>query len=113
MTLLGICDDVSTCDCCGRKDLKRVVAFETGHGVVHYGTTCASRAFGFDVEKAIRVQQAKAADAEQRLREQAHRAAMQEWQGWLAQTTGISDIFRACESLGGFAKARQLFRERK
>lgn len=43
--LLGIVDDVTTCDCCGKTRLARTVAMEKEDGeVVHYGTTCAARA---------------------------------------------------------------------
>jgi len=44
----GITDAVSTCDCCGRTGLRRVVALrdaETGE-VAMFGTTCAARALG-------------------------------------------------------------------
>lgn len=41
----GITDEVSTCDCCGRTDLKRTVVLESeATGIVHFGTDCASRA---------------------------------------------------------------------
>lgn len=41
--VLGLCDDVSTCEFCGKTELQRVVAFsevETGE-VLYAGTTCA------------------------------------------------------------------------
>lgn len=43
-TILGTCDNVTTCECCGRSDLKRTVALDDGHGTTYYGTTCAARA---------------------------------------------------------------------
>lgn len=43
-TVLGTCDNVTTCDCCGRDGLKRTVALDNGAGVTFYGTTCASKA---------------------------------------------------------------------
>ena len=43
-TLLGIVDDVTTCDCCGKKNLKRTVALDKDGDVFHYGTTCAAHA---------------------------------------------------------------------
>lgn len=43
--LLGIVDEITTCDCCGKKRLARTVAMEKEDGtVVHYGTTCAAKA---------------------------------------------------------------------
>lgn len=44
---LGITDEVTTCDCCGKADLKCTVAIELDDGqIVHYGRTCASRNTG-------------------------------------------------------------------
>jgi hypothetical protein len=43
--LLGITDEVTACDCCGKPNLARTVAMEKEDGeIVHYGTTCAARA---------------------------------------------------------------------
>ena len=42
---LGTSDEVSTCDCCGRKDLKSTVALSIDDGeAVYFGVTCAARA---------------------------------------------------------------------
>lgn len=43
--ILGITDAVHTCDCCGKKNLKKAVELETPDGeAVHYGTDCAGAA---------------------------------------------------------------------
>lgn len=43
--LLGINDDVTTCECCGRAGLKCTVALESETtGIVHYGRDCAGKA---------------------------------------------------------------------
>jgi hypothetical protein len=45
MKILGISDEVTTCDCCGKKGLLRTIALETVDGdVVFYGCNCAGRA---------------------------------------------------------------------
>lgn len=42
---LGITDDVTECDCCGRKGLKRTVALDSDNtGLVHFGVDCAAKA---------------------------------------------------------------------
>ena len=49
---VGVTDEVSTCFCCGRKDLARTVVFKTSEGwqceggdaYVFFGTTCAQSA---------------------------------------------------------------------
>lgn len=43
--ILGITDAVHTCDCCGKKNLKKAVELENPEGViVFYGTDCAGAA---------------------------------------------------------------------
>lgn len=44
---LGTTDAVTTCDCCGKADLKCTVEIELDDGqIVHYGRVCASRNTG-------------------------------------------------------------------
>lgn len=42
--LLGTSDERTTCDCCGKSNLKMTVALEVDGGVVHFGRDCAGRA---------------------------------------------------------------------
>lgn len=44
MKVLGINDDVTTCECCGKTNLKKTVVLATETGEVHYGVNCAARA---------------------------------------------------------------------
>ena len=46
MKVLGIVDNVNTCDCCGKTGLERTVAIDLNGDVVYYGTTCATRKHG-------------------------------------------------------------------
>lgn len=41
-TILGICDDRNTCDCCGKTGLKKTVALDIDGETVFFGTTCAA-----------------------------------------------------------------------
>ena len=42
--ILGITDAITTCDCCGKSNLKRTVGIELSNGEqVHYGVDCASK----------------------------------------------------------------------
>lgn len=44
-TLLGVTDEVTVCDCCGKRNLKVTVALETeGGDILHYGRDCAGAA---------------------------------------------------------------------
>lgn len=46
MKLLGINDDVTTCECCGKQNLKCTVVLSSddGMGQVHFGRDCAAKA---------------------------------------------------------------------
>jgi hypothetical protein len=45
--LLGISDDQTVCDCCGKRNLKRTAVIELADGsIVHYGRDCAARELG-------------------------------------------------------------------
>lgn len=46
---IGTDDSVTTCDCCGKANLKLTVAIELDDGeIVHYGQVCARRNTGKD-----------------------------------------------------------------
>jgi len=49
--LLGITDEVTTCECCGKADLRCTMALENPEdpGVVYYGRDCGARALGWRV----------------------------------------------------------------
>jgi hypothetical protein len=42
--VLGTTDEITTCDCCGRKNLKCTVALDKDGEIVHYGRDCAGAA---------------------------------------------------------------------
>lgn len=53
-TLLGVSDEITTCECCGKKNLKRTVALQgvDSTGIVYYGSNCAAKALrGSGVKK--------------------------------------------------------------
>jgi len=44
-TFIGTTDDQTTCDLCGKSNLKRTVVLKTDEGdIVHYGVDCAAMA---------------------------------------------------------------------
>lgn len=47
-TILGTTDTVTTCECCGRSDLKTTVVFgnEDGTPTAYYGSECAAKFSG-------------------------------------------------------------------
>lgn len=46
--IIGINDEQTSCDCCGREDLKKtvIVQFEDSDAVQRYGVVCASKMLG-------------------------------------------------------------------
>jgi hypothetical protein len=42
--VLGTTGDITTCECCGKSELKKTVALEVDGEVQYYGTTCAGNA---------------------------------------------------------------------
>jgi hypothetical protein len=52
MKILGITDEITSCDCCGRTNLKCTVVIEDDLGnLLHFGRTCASMAMGWGKSK--------------------------------------------------------------
>ncbi len=48
--LLGISDDVTVCECCGKADLKCTMALASDDGgLVRFGRDCGARALGWSV----------------------------------------------------------------
>ena len=43
-TLLGITDEVTTCELCGKNPLKRTYVLDIDGEIAYYGSTCGSRA---------------------------------------------------------------------
>ena len=64
---LGTDDSITTCDCCGKSNLKLTVIIELDCGqIVHYGTTCAARNTGKSskqINSEIRTEAARIRDA--------------------------------------------------
>lgn len=119
---LGTTDEHTTCDCCGKKDLKSTVAIrnlETGEDLF-FGVTCAARALKLQVAE-VRQGAATADRAEAARKEAARRAEVEaesaRWNAFLIHATGgIRDwsgqfcTFLMIQSLGGFTAARAAYK---
>lgn len=119
MQVLGTTDERSSCDCCGRSDLKRTVVLSTEDGsTVYFGTSCAAKALRWSSEEVKRV----AKDADRIAREERQRARMvaakkefKQWEAYLVRHTnyglgikdwqGRPDILRMIAELGGYDAA--------
>lgn len=69
----GWSEDVTTCQCCGREDLKGTVVLEhveTGE-ILYYGCVCAGRALGWSAAEARKRLEREAKDQRKQLHEQA------------------------------------------
>lgn len=43
--IIGISEEVTTCECCGRSNLKRTVVLDLDGAVRYFGCDCAAKAF--------------------------------------------------------------------
>jgi hypothetical protein len=70
-TVLGVNDECTTCDCCGRRDLKRTVVMEhagDGH-ISRMGVGCAAEALRISPARVKKLAVAKQSEAEIRAAE--------------------------------------------
>lgn len=57
MKVLGFTEEVTTCDCCGKRNLKGSFAIETDAGdAVYYGSVCVNKVYGSKRGKAIQLE---------------------------------------------------------
>lgn len=111
---LGTSDDFTTCECCGRKNLKSTVALSIGdQDPVYFGSDCAARAIGRSSAEVKR--ETKRADdakyaAEKARRDAEHASFMKRWTAFLLATAPAGDdVFTRINALGGMKRARELF----
>jgi len=112
--IAGISDDVDTCECCGRDNLKRTVALrdlDTGE-VEFFGTTCAAHLLKMKAtdlrSDARQVQRWKDEAARKARMEQARKDAAP-WFRFLRESTDATEVADQIRELGGFAAARSKF----
>jgi ribosome-binding protein aMBF1 (putative translation factor) len=95
LKILGITDERTACECCGRDNLKKTVALDKDGVVVYFGTECAAKAMGrtkVQVEKDIRTVARQTAEEAARERTRCcneERAAYDSWK--LATFGDIAD----------------------
>jgi hypothetical protein len=129
LIILGTTDEVNTCDCCGRTDLKDTVALEddqTG-AILYYGCVCAAKKQNVP-SKQIK-SEAKKADDIRRKAAQAEKNRLDEiedsrYQAFIdnkvagqrvtpdvftGRVTGKENRFNQLQFLGGFVKVRKMY----
>lgn len=104
----------TTCQCCGREDLKKTVKMTDGNAIVWMGTGCAAKAMGVGIKvytAEARAVQKTADDAEALAREAERKAWDARWQAFLdARAPQLrGDRFLQIEALGGYSKANAEF----
>ena len=115
IVVFGCNDDQTTCDHCGRTDLKATVALSIDDGpILRFGRGCAATALKVgkaSINRAIReVEKAEKLEA-RRASEARMKAESDAWDAFLLERTGCTEKLEAFERLGGFAAARAAFRE--
>lgn len=109
MQAMGITDEVTTCDCCGRENLKRTVAMGDAGGLVgYYGTDCAAKATGRPA-KDIRTEAKAADEAARRAKMAAEGSIIDDYERWARETTGTESLIDAIRALGGLSAARAAY----
>lgn len=108
---LGTADDVNTCECCGRKNLKHTVALSFDDGeAVFYGTSCAAVALrmpAIEVKRSAKKVDDEKRNAEMATRQAADRSRYAAFQTWLdAQLPSLKgERFLQLQELGGYKAA--------
>jgi hypothetical protein len=105
MKALYITDEVTTCECCGRSELKATVAMQLSDGgILFYGRTCAARNSG-KTSKQIR-QEVFAEEARQQRRQEkmaANAKALAAWQANNLNCPVLEVQRRNYHQTGGFS----------
>lgn len=115
MKYLGTTDDVTTCECCGKANLKSTVAIEMqdGSDPVYFGVTCAARALKTSA-KEVKAG-AKQADDAKREAEMAAKRARDEaefakWDAFTRKYSAARELIERIRDMGGYTTARALYR---
>jgi len=91
--VIGTTDDVTTCDVCGRPELKGTVALDADGDITYAGTTCAARLAGRttrDIRSAARAANEARIEADREARRVEAAAEQAEFLAWVATTYGIT-----------------------
>jgi hypothetical protein len=120
---LGTTDEVTTCDCCGKSNLKKTVVIRDFEGSeeLYYGVTCAAKALNVGI-KEVKAGTAAAdkakEEAARQVKEEADRARTERWHAHLVARAGAMhdfggklDVFAMIQKLGGFKAAQAGFAE--
>src|SRR5262245_862665 len=111
--ILGITDETTICECCGRTNLKKTVVITDGAETFRFGSECAAKRLKTTVKcvaaevKSLEQRQARQAEA---LRQRLAAEEARRWESFLAARCPGSSTFDAIKALGGFAAARALYR---
>lgn len=113
-SIRGTTDEVCTCDCCGRTDLKYTVIMDFDGEVSYFGKTCAARRTG--MKEAEIVKYAKSADSFERMSTEADKRKLDaeedaKFGAFLAARSSKSGRALQIEELGGFAAVRIAYAE--
>lgn len=89
MRVLGINDDVTTCECCGKCNLKCTVALDRDGETVYFGRACAARALKTTTTRIVRMAEDSTRQAEKEKRETVYEiGAVRSVVDWMVWTVG-------------------------
>lgn len=115
--VLGISDEVTTCELCGKANLKCTVALDlTGEGSepVYYGRDCAGmvkygKKTSANTARVVREYEDERHAAEKAVRDAAWKTETARWESFLSVNGKGGDTFTRIQSLGGFKAARAMY----
>lgn len=108
----GTTDEVCTCDCCGRTDLKYTVIMSLDGDVSYFGRVCAARHAGIpatEIESAAKKADRVTAEVKRAAQYRSEEIADARFAAFLASKSDKSSRCLQIEELGGFRKAREMF----
>lgn len=111
---LGTTDEVTTCEVCGKKNLKKTIAVSIDESdPIYMGSECATRKLGRSLKEVNT--EVRKAEREQAEREAAERRrkwdeAQAPWFAYIRTFGKGDDDFTRIESLGGFKAAQEAFK---
>lgn len=120
--VLGTTEEITTCDHCGRSDLKSTVIVGNGEeDPAHYGSTCYAKFVGVavkDVRTAARSADLAREKSEKAARDRAWEAEFRQWEDFCKFSHGCgmlscSGLLQWIACLGGGASAKAKYAEWK
>ena len=109
---LGCNDEQTSCDNCGRDNLKKTVVLDIDGEIVRYGTECAAKTIGRGA-KEVRAEAKKVQDeidqAARAERDAKAQAESERWFAWLNSKSSAASVTEQIQEMGGYSEAKRAY----